>query len=208
MNYVNADLHEQETFGAVKGQLAVILNGPPGCGKDTLAKALSEVQPEFKVTEFKEALYLKTADYYGHDLVEFTEAATDRVLKEELYYCPTKDLYFPVTPREMLIQVSEVVIKPKYGDDYFGLAAGKTALSRGPFAVFSDGGFDQEVDALLEYFNHVLVIQLHRDGYTFEGDSRNYIGSDYSVVLKDNEERKGLSDIIGEIDEYVRTIST
>jgi len=43
--------------------------------------------------------------------------------------------------------------------------------------VFSDCGFDAEVHHVLKLFGNenAILIRLHRDGCTYEGDSRSYI---------------------------------
>lgn len=70
-------------------------------------------------------------------------------------------------------------------------------------AVYSDGGFISELIPLKGVFDIVCIIRLHRDGFTFNGDSRNYIYPDYldglwsyDVILHDNEITEGVNKII------------
>jgi cytidylate kinase len=95
----------------------IILNGPPGSGKDTIANLIVE-QCNATKHEFKFSLYKETADYYKVDLKEFIALAIHRIEKESL-----KNWFgikFGITPRNALIHVSEDIIKPLHGLAYFG----------------------------------------------------------------------------------------
>lgn len=153
----------------------IILNGPPGCGKDTVGLELTKYG--YQTMAFKEQLYIETAKLFDLPLVELIALQNDRTLKDE----PYDDLIHPeagacISPREALIYTSEKYIKPKYGKDYFGKAAADSCVVRNiQFAVFTDGGFGPEVDCLEDIYEWVTVIRLHRQGCTFAGDSRNYM---------------------------------
>lgn len=151
----------------------VILNGPPGCGKDTIAGVLTGFG--FKQAEMKRELYVQTARIFDVDVEELHRRATDRELKEQPWLGK-------LSPRDMLIHASEEIIKPCHGKDFFGLAAAKHLSNEATFsfgrpfrAVFSDGGFREEIAPLVEKFDSVLIVRLHREGYTFKGDSRSYL---------------------------------
>lgn len=86
--------------------------------------------------------------------------------------------------REAMIYVSEIIIKPRWGDNYFGVARVKSikdfeSLQTYPEPLFVDGScaFVEELEPLIEYLGqeNILLLRIHRDGFTFEGDSRNYI---------------------------------
>jgi hypothetical protein len=79
------------------------------------------------------------------------------------------------SPRQFMIWISESVIKPQFGKRHLGnLAAEKLKVEKST-AIFSDGGFPDEVEAIVEAGFKVKLIRLHRDGFTFDGDSRDYI---------------------------------
>ena len=155
----------------------IILNGPPGSGKDTIANLMTELPyPKFNKHQFKEQLYIDTALYFGVDVYTFVDRATNRANKEVKWL----DLKLPfnqiLTPREALIHVSENVIKPKHGNSYFGDAAAQACIkANSQYAVFSDGGFIEEIKSLLPIYEHVHLIHLHREGFDFSNDSRNYV---------------------------------
>ena len=154
-------------------QNVTVLNGPPGSGKDTLAAL---VQPAAPVA-FKDFLYFKTAEYYSIYIDAFKRACADRERKELPYFCEGTYKRFGLSPREMLIHVSEEIIKPKYGKGYFGEAAAKEWYGKCSPVIASDGGFYEEVQPICDTFGkeNVLIIRLHREGFNFDGDSRNYI---------------------------------
>lgn len=150
---------------------AVILNGPPGVGKDTIAGLI--VKHGFAQMAFKDYIYPPIKEYCGLndvELAEFRRRAADRELKDKVWALTDE------TPRRMIIHVSENIIKPQHGDSYFGVCAMEDAALKGNrMVVFSDGGFESEWPPLLEYFDLVVVFRLYRDGFTFEGDSRDYL---------------------------------
>lgn len=91
-----------------------------------------------------------------------------------------------LSPREAMIYISEVVIKPRKGDDYFGVARcskiceGDIILdaSASSFPNKSTGELTWDEGTPLKSLigsENILLIRVHREGYTFEGDSRNYI---------------------------------
>jgi hypothetical protein len=147
----------------------VILNGPPGCGKDTIGAALLD-QMECITSSFKYDLYEATAAYYNVDLKRFIALATDRNTKEQ--YCKNLNR----SPREAMIFVSEEVFKPRYGRDYFGLKAYNRVMDyySPKTVIFTDGGFEEEIMVFPERGIPTVIIQLHGRG-DFENDSRDYV---------------------------------
>ncbi|QYW05835.1 putative ATP-binding protein [Vibrio phage vB_VpaP_G1] len=153
----------------------LILNGPAGSGKDTLGKLL--VQSLNK--------------WYGDNVsvnAEFKGALIDIAIKvaglkqwewDRMYTRAEKERSQPrlggLSPREFLIKISEEWVKPVFGDSHFGeLALAGVNEARQSYVVFTDGGFIKEAIPLTE--NHdVTVARLHRDGFDFRGDSRDYI---------------------------------
>ena len=164
--------------------VAVILNGPPGCGKDTIANRIvaeehllpRHISP-FQKHQFKDALYEHTAKHFEIGLDEFIHFASDRILKDSTSLAGLGGR----TPRQALIHVSEDIYKPRYGNDYFGevearsVREHKRRLGGIINVIYPDSGFESEVPPIESEFDHVLIIRLHRDGFNFSGDSRNYL---------------------------------
>lgn len=176
---------------------AVILNGPPGCGKDTIAEAM--VERGFTHHMMKEALYAVTADFFNIDRTVFRELARNRVLKE----VPTPLLKASgqvFSPRGALIYTSETIYKPRFGRDYFGrLTSLDCARREIPRVVLSDGGFAEEIKPFLELYDYVFIFRLQRDGFTFEGDSRNYLygfENTFEIELREHEVEEAVDEII------------
>lgn len=164
--------------------IAVVLNGPPGCGKDTIANRIVEKglvenlgKPLFHKHQFKDALYEHTAKHFKVDLDKFIHYASDRDLKDSKSLAGLGGR----TPRQALIHVSEEIYKPREGVDYFGrVEAARVREHKGRLGgiinvIYPDGGFESEVPPIESEFDAVLIIRLHRDGFNFEGDSRNYL---------------------------------
>jgi hypothetical protein len=77
-----------------------------------------------------------------------------------------------------MICVSECLMKPKFGTEYFGQArVNKIKRNEGYDFCDSSTGFIDELYPLIDYLGqeNILLFRIYRDGYTFEGDSRNYI---------------------------------
>ncbi|WJJ57315.1 dNMP kinase [Escherichia phage 4E8] len=158
--------------------LVVILNGPPGCGKDTIANAWLEKttgNDEFRphVKAFKEPMYRVAAAALGLPLYGFMELYNDREWKER-----SRPEWGGKSVRDLMIATSESYLKPMFGDTCMGKLAVSSIkqqlLGQKDVIVFSDGGFKAEVSELEEHF-HVQVVQILRDDCSFEGDSRSYI---------------------------------
>lgn len=152
----------------------VILNGPPGVGKDTLADLLSK--HGFAKHEFKAQLYKETAQLFNVELDEFKRRCTHRELKETPWDKLDHITGNPTTPRQAMIHTSEHYIKPTKGETYFGDAAAQACQDAGEsFVVFSDGGFSHEMPPILNLFKHTIICRLHRPGFDFSNDSRDYL---------------------------------
>lgn len=149
----------------------VILNGPPSSGKDTLTDEMVKYYADNNIPchhlRFKTKLY---------DLVQCVYSLTDEDMQhlkinKEVPNTKLDGLSF----RQSLIKVSEEVIKPNYGKNYFGISAAK-AVKPG-INIFSDGGFNEELDDLVKKVGttNIILVRLYRQETSFEGDSRTYI---------------------------------
>lgn len=81
-----------------------------------------------------------------------------------------------LTLREGMIFVSECIVKPTFGEDAFGKWRADKIMSSTNNTLFVDSscGFLQELNPLISEIgqDNILLIRVHRTGYTFDGDSR------------------------------------
>ena len=148
----------------------ILLNAPPGAGKDFAAQFLVKNVRDCRLDKFARLLKERTHALYGFPDRDFT------------YYEYSKDIpstdFLGLTPREAYIRVSETYFKPTHGNRVFGELLSKE-LNNIPEEVIaiSDSGFCEEAEVLIEKYgtNNVLLIKIHREGCDFSEDSRDYI---------------------------------
>lgn len=171
----------------------ILFNGAPNSGKDASASILKELFGFGAIHAFKDELYKATAKHYDVDLDQFVTMARDRILKETksriLVENKGKTLLARIvsfvmnlfsnqgiSPRQALIHVSEDLIKPVHGNDFFGKQLANTInLSKEEYFFIPDSGFIDELRPLVEAGFEVHVVRIHRDGCTFQNDSRSYM---------------------------------
>jgi hypothetical protein len=101
---------------------------------------------------------------------EFFELYDNRETKER-----ANPNTFNMSPRDAMIYVSEEIMKPHFGEFYFGDAMARS-LPDG-VSICSDGGFLSETLSVANNIGHdnVVVIRLHREGCNFDNDSRDHL---------------------------------
>lgn len=150
----------------------IVLNAPPHSGKDTIGNLVKDESPvplrmmSFKAPMFDIALAMLGPVKYR----QFLEAYNDRGQKEK-----EQDFLNGKSPRQFMIWISEDVIKPRFGNGYFGKRFAEDAELNDIPVICTDGGFPDEIIELIRGGHEVKLCRLHREGYTFEGDSRDYI---------------------------------
>lgn len=154
--------------------MLIILNGPPGVGKDTLALALKEAVG-IQNLSFKGPMWeIAESMLGGLQFEEFCDLYHNRETKEQ-----PQSWLAGMSPRQFFIHISEKICKPLFGDQYFGLRLKEKyddiIMSGDSMAVVSDGGFSTELFPFLTAHEEVVVFRLYREGYSFGGDSRNYL---------------------------------
>jgi len=183
-------------------QTCIILNGPPNSGKDTIADLLVE-ECGYTKHQMKDTLYAETASYFQCSLEALKRVAMDRNEKENPF-----SMLNGLTPREALIHVSETIIKPTYGKDFFGRAQAQACYDHdSQKAVFSDGGFKEEMEPLLGMFENVIIFHLFKSGTSFEGDSRNYVSgfpNTFALVIVDEKPVMALAEILLKVHKVTR----
>lgn len=195
----------------------ILLNGPPSSGKDTVALWLGKYYYDngFNVITEKFAKPLKgmAAGLFGWEVSspEYDYYFETREGKAEII--PGTD----ITYRQLLIDISEDFIKPRFGKEAFGKLMVQRIIdkiSKGSnleYVVISDCGFIEEVRPLLDYFDpfNIHVIHLYRDGATFIGDSRSYLDPQdflYSCNVHDVTNDGDIIETVDKIIEFVGVI--
>lgn len=181
----------------------IVLNAPPGAGKDTIGKMVSYYAPEQpRMLAFKQPMFdIAKAILGAHRFKMFMAAYNDRSRKEQAH-----SFLMGMTCREFMIWISEDVIKPRFGSGYFGKMFAEMAEASEIPVICTDGGFPDEIIELVRRGHEVKVCRLHRSGYTFEGDSRDYIHiskgtlcggyGEYDYILVNNDPMHTVNEII------------
>lgn len=153
----------------------LLLNGAPGCGKDTVAHIINELAGLQTVIE-KFALPLKMTAGTLHAVspTEFFEKYDTPEEKDK-----PQDAFFGKTPREVQIAISEDLLKPLHGKDVFGklmLARLKDVPSHVD-VIISDSGFKEEAETLVEAYGayKIELWQITPYGKDFSNDSRSIV---------------------------------
>lgn len=154
----------------------IVFNGPPGSGKDEACEFLKTMYG-FKHLRFKDQLFVDAIHHYGVSLNWFMNGYHDRSIKER-----KEDMLGGISRRDALIHVSENIIKPQKGKDYYGTQVANLIDQISDYC-FSDGGFIEEIQPLINTLgtNRLCIVQLFRDGCNFSSDSRSYLNG----VLED-----------------------
>lgn len=168
----------------------IIFNSPPRTGKDEAVDHIlnqSNTSDSFYSVhkrQFKDCLFNLTSALYGITVEEFLENYNDA--HEESKTGWNKDLNqfkieskyktLSLSQRTSLIHTSENIIKPIFGKQAFGSALVQSLPENG-LVLISDGGFPEEIEPLIDHVSaeNILIVQIERDGCTYDGDSRNYL---------------------------------
>lgn len=169
-----------------------ILNGPPGSGKDTIANELEKLG--YVHLRFKTEVYKLTSIITGVPVEIIERLNNNRAAKDSRspFLYPVEGYAALIHPfvikgervslREMLIHVSENIVKPLLGQQYFGERAAEQVnklIAEGHTKfVFSDGGFPYELIGFLARVKGVAAVNVrnvYREGCDFSGDSRTYV---------------------------------
>ncbi len=171
------------------------INGPPGSGKDTAGIHLARKYASGQVYKFAQPIKDAVVAIYHKG----NKAAFDALDTYENKGIP-QAVYFGKTCREVQIAVSEFFLKPFHGDQaVFGkflardiraeMSHARVSLFPGPrFFFITDSGFRPEAEELVREFgaDNCFLLRIRREGYTYAGDSRDYINlRDLGVAERD-----------------------
>ena len=152
----------------------LLINGPPRCGKSTLAHLLHKLDTQssevlgfsYYLKRMVHAIYLGRI---GWDL--------DPDTFDDIKGAP-QDVLGGMSWRQAYIHYSEKVIKPLHGKEWFGTKFLETAERANVKTIYvPDSGFLQEAERVVRHVGraNVVLVRLHRSGCDFAGDSRSYI---------------------------------
>jgi len=149
--------------------MIVIFNGPPGSGKDEAASLFKETFG-FQNLSFKYQLFKETIAHFEVDKEWFMEGYDNREVKEKKEFALNE-----MSRREAMIHVSEDIVKPKKGLDYFGRMVAEE-IEEGKHYAIADGGFVEELEPLIEKVgaDNIVLVQITREGHDYSTDSRRY----------------------------------
>ena len=177
-----------------KQKKIILLNGYPSTGKDYAAKYIYKTFPNVRIDKFARILKERTHALYGYperkwDYYEFCKDI------------PNEDFY-GLTPRQAYINVSEIYYKQVHEKDIFGLLLYNDLQKNNyPWDILtiSDSGFIEEVNIFIKNYKpeNIILIRIHRDGYTGENDSRNYL--DINSISSQDIFNNGTEDFLDDI---------
>lgn len=147
--------------------MIILLNGPPECGKDALARYVTDLNPTKFRHDSMKGVMLDLVNGFGIDV------------NDEQAYREWKSTVvgrFGLTGRQFLIEFSEYFMKPRFGNDVFGrMLVERHKKAEQPHTIVSDCGFEEEARYCVYNVNSVGLLRIKRPGKGFEGDSRNYV---------------------------------
>lgn len=213
----------------------VLFNSPKLCGKDYAIDYLNRKGYNLERAEAKDKLHALMQVVFDLDAERYWEIYNDRSLKEvplaeftitlteqeldileehvgELYAanCEWANGWVVVLSiRQAMICVSECLMKPKFGEEYFGQArVNKIKRMEGYNFCDSSTGFINELYPLIDYLgqDNILLLRIHRKGYTFEGDSRDYIPDGVITNTIDIENNGAIQEYYDKVEAVVKEL--
>lgn len=163
----------------------VAFNGPPQCGKDTLASLVADVLDEEGSAV---SVQLESLSYPIRKIAYAMTGSEDLGLEGPDYeeFKTTHHFPYGVTGRQLMIDISERFLKPVYGEFVFPRLLMKRAEAN--LVLVRDAGFQAEVNYLSHrlYRGCLHVVQVTREGYTFQGDSRQYVRHTHETEIENS----------------------
>ncbi len=178
----------------MRTRTVICLNGPRGCGKDTVAAILSRLHPE-GVANVKASAEVKKAT---HREFALPEEPFNRY--EAVKDLPHRD-FGGRSPRDAYILVG-TARRDREGPSCWGDAWGRTVQRVGTAIVAqSDTRFQDELDAAVRLVgaDNVLLLQIHRPGCTWAGDIGSYLRHGWMQLLHNDGTQEDLAVRVSEI---------
>lgn len=166
------------------GPFIIGFNGPPKCGKDTIASELMEILDSEGVTNLpihKQALAATMRDGAAAILgMNLTTAQYNDIKDDPL------DILGGKTLRHFMISMSEVFVKGIYGKDFWSrllYERNKAWWDRIPsILLVTDIGFSEEVEFFCNHSSFYLNVVVDRPGASYNNDSRSNVWVEDSYI--------------------------
>ena len=174
-----------------------MFSGGINSGKDYCAEYLQKYIGETKssIVHFKRPLYDIVAAIYGVEVNQVYDRHNNRKLKEVPWV-----MYWGKSSREVFIEVSEEVLKPYYGNKFFGnkAVARLISLPQFPIFIFGDSGFEEELEPVSNYFGkeNVVLCRIRNRG-SFSNDSRSFLSDRHAGTVLDYDNSGTLQELHG-----------
>jgi hypothetical protein len=169
------------------GPYVLGFNGPPRAGKDTAMNLFADHVDRSRwinapIIERPLAMPMRKMAFAALGL----DYSFDR-------YETLKDLPCPAlagqTIRQFMIALSEEFMKQKFGKEIWcRLWLESIPKNFNGIVLVPDVGFQVEANFMLNHFGYedVVIVQVGREGKTFEGDSRENVSADQKFTLTNN----------------------
>ncbi len=164
----------------------LLFNGPRRSGKDTAFNFIYKNLPVVRHRKFAAPLKMACAAMFD---VSKEHLKALEALGSTIKTVPD-DRFMGRSWVELLMWMSEICMKNEFGSDIMGrlMVTELQKPTSAPLTVITDCGFKEEAMPLIDAFGkeNVSVVKLLRPGYTFEGDSRDYIPHEFITHFIDN----------------------
>lgn len=153
----------------------ILVNGPPGSGKDHFYKYIDLCHSNINPYHFK----------FAQPIRDFLKAVYDFTDEDIIFYKDIKHPKYNKSIREIMIDFSENFIKKLHGSYFFADQCANSVLDfiedlDSPTIILTDCGFNYEVQRFIDIIQERItdvnfqIVRLYGK-YDFSGDSRSYI---------------------------------
>lgn len=166
-------------------------NGPPECGKDTLANLVADYMDKKGVTL---PVYTMPLSFPLREIAFKMVGREYRAADYEAFKRERFPQFGHQTGRQLMIDVSESFLKPCYGSAIMAHLMCARLPDHDAVILIPDCGFQVEVDTIADLVgpHNLYVVGIRRTGTDFSNDSRQYVKHEFgSTIYNDG----GLDDL-------------
>lgn len=204
----------------------ILFNAPANTGKSVATDHLLSIYKAV-TAPCKEELWHITMVFFNLSEGEFFSIYEDREQKETpreefavthaaflklVNYLKDKEMlhrmgdservgYTRLSCREALIFVSETIVKPTLGGDVFGRYRASFIKGNDMIYIDDSAGFEEELHPLIDIVGkeNILLVRVHREGCSFDGDSRNYVPESMFDYVVDIDNSGSLEEFLNDV---------